>query len=133
MVGEKILEFRVGVPKILSGKGKGRLVSLNTIPLWYRYQKTKIKNQFKDAIKDWFIPKSDKRYKSGSIVFKLYRPTKVKLDADGQIFAYKWIADALVEQGWFLDDDKITFVLEPVVHDVNKVETEIKVEVYANV
>jgi len=128
---EPILNFTCKYPVILTGRGKGRLCTNNSVPDWYRYQKTKIKDMFKQSIGEWSIPKSELLLPLGSIKFTIIRPDHTRIDADSPaISAGKWSADFLVEQGWFSDDDKIQFLYCPMVVDKSIEETMVKVEVY---
>ena len=128
----KILEFTIPFPKIGSGSRKNQLCTMNNAPYWYRYNKTKIKNGVKARLVEWLVPKYDKEpHATGKIEFRLYRPTKLRLDPDaGCGSAYKWIIDTIVEQGYFIDDDRLTLVLYPVVVEPERVETDIEVKVY---
>ena len=126
------LEFTVPVPKIGTGKFKNRLAVNNTIPTWYRFQKTKIKNTFKENLSQWHIEESQLALEENvTVEFQLYRPTKHKLDADSiAISAGKWTVDLLVEKGWIKDDNVVTFIYRPVIVEKERVETEVNVKVY---
>lgn len=123
------LEFTVAVPKIGTGKAKNQLVLMNNASVWMRYYQTKIKKTYKDHLKEWHISESSLALESGTVEFQLYRPTKRRLDADSIAFIGKWTVDFLVEQGYFIDDDQVTFVYKPVIVEKDRVETEIKVTV----
>jgi len=128
-----ILKFHVQYPVILTGKHKGRLCTINNIPYWYRFQKTKIKNKFKDMLKEWCIPKSNDKYYSLNIEFTIIRPDRHRIDPDSLAgSAGKWIVDTLVEQGWLKDDDKVRISYNPTIVDEVISETMIKVEIYKN-
>jgi hypothetical protein len=127
----RLIAFTCRFPKIGVGRAKNQLATVNNIPKWYRYNKTKIKNDLKEELKGWMVPRVEHQYESGVVAFTLYRPNKKRLDADAGCLVYKWIVDLLVEEGYFKDDDKIQLVLNPVVTEPNRVETEIKVEVFA--
>ncbi len=129
---DPILTFKCQYPKILTGKQKGKLATNNQIPAWFRFQKTKIKNQFKESLGDWSIPESKLSMDSGTVEFTIYRNTMRRIDADScSSSAGKWCVDFLVEQGWFSDDDKITFIFRPAILGSETVETMIEVKVYA--
>ena len=114
------------------GKHKNKLAVTNTLQYWYRYKKTKIKNTFKESLNSWIIPECDKApNKCGVIEFQLYRPNERGLDADSiSVSTGKWIMDFIVEQGWFSDDDKMTFVYKPKIVDKSLSVTEVHVKVY---
>lgn len=99
---------------------------MNNASIWMRYYQAKIKKTFKDSLKDWVIPIHEgSPHTIGSVEFQLYRPTKRRLDADSIAFIGKWTVDLLVEQGYFVDDDNITFVYKPVIVESDRVETEV--------
>lgn len=125
-----ILETTIPVPKIGTGKAKNQLVLMNNASIWMRYYQTKIKKAFKDNLKEWHLPESELSLASGTVEFQLYRPTKRRLDADSIAFIGKWFVDTLVEQGYFKDDDQVTFIYKPVIVEKDRVETEIKIKVY---
>ena len=130
---EPLLTFICRFPTILTGKSKGRVATNNNVPDWYRYQKTKIKNSFKESLGEWTIPQSDLNAETGAIKFTILRPNKKRIDADSlAISAGKWIADFLVEQGWFSDDDKIQFLYLPMEHSPEHSETMIRVEIFGH-
>lgn len=130
---EPLLSFICRYPTVLTGRAKGRLATNNNVPDWYRFQKTKIKNSFKESLGEWTIPQSDLKCELGAIKFTTIRPNKKRIDADSPaISAGKWTADFLVEQGWFEDDDKVQFLYLPVQVCPEYNETMIRVEVYGN-
>ena len=127
---EPILTFRCQYPKILTGKHKGQLSTINNIPYWYRYQKTKIKNQFKLSLGDWNIPESNLKLETGSVEFTILRNSNRRIDADSCAMISKWCVDFMVEQGWFSDDDKIRFIYDIPILGCDSPETMIEVKVY---
>jgi len=78
------------------------------------------------------VPKSELKAKSGHIHFTLLRPNARRLDADSITLTGKWIADFIVEQGWLHDDDKLHFHYHPVIIERERVETEIRVELFTD-
>lgn len=125
-----ILECTFPVPKIGAGKSKNQLVLMNNASVWMRYYQAKIKKTMKDDLKAWLVPTSDLMLDSGTVEFRLYRPTRKRLDADSIAFIGKWFVDLLVEQGYFKDDDQVTFIYKPVIVEKDRVETEIYVKIY---
>ena len=119
--------FTFPYPKIGIGKSKNQLVTMNNSSVWLRYYKTKIKKDLKETLSEWVLPESTLGSKSGEVIFKLYRPTKQRLDADSVAFVAKWIIDLLVERGYYEDDNQLRVVYEPVTVDKDRVETDIKV------
>ena len=126
---EEILSFVVPVPKIGAGKAKNQLVLANNMPVWYRYHKTRIKEEFKHSLVEWFIPESELLLESFKIEFSLLRHNKRRIDSDAPFFVLKWIIDAIVEQGYAIDDNKVKLVIIPSVVDKAAKETSIRVKV----
>ncbi len=126
---EPVLQFRIPVPKIGAGKKKNQLATINTLPYWYRYRKTIIKNEFKNRLLEWYIGKSNIMMESFKIEFSIIRNNKRKLDSDSIIMPIKWIIDVLVQQGYAKDDDKVKIVIIPSVVDLEQLETLIDVKV----
>jgi len=131
---EHDLDFIFVPAKIGFGKDKDVLCTNNNIPLWYRYNKTKIKNTFKDHVTQWLLPEHiDNPYITAEIRFTIHRPDNRKIDADAfGVSSYKWIIDILVEQSYLIDDDKCKIILEPAVLSHGSVETVVRMEVKFN-
>ena len=124
---KQVLSFTVAYPKVGIGKSKNQLVTMNNAAVWLRYYKSKISAKYKGLLGDWFIPEcTTKPHRSGVLECRIYRPTKQRLDADSASYIVKWTADFAVEQGWFKDDDQLTFILKPVIVEKNRAETEIE-------
>jgi len=105
-----------------------KVVSLNNIGKWLRYHKSKISNTYKDNLKDLFIP--DNKVASLSkahILFYLNRHNKRVLDSDNLGIIIKWTIDAIKEQNWLIDDDKVIYTVFPSVLDKELEETQLKV------
>lgn len=109
----ELLRFTIYAPKIGKGKYKNQLATVNNIPVWFRYYKTKIKKDFIETLGDWHVPKSDLMLEEADIEFTLLRNSKRKLDADALTVVYKWTIDYIVKQGWLKDDDKLRIIMNP--------------------
>lgn len=121
-----ILELTFSPPKIGVGKSKNQYATNNNIPTWYRFQKTKIKNAFKESLREWYVPATNHKFDRATITFQILRDSSRKIDADAfGVSAYKWFIDLLVEQGWLKDDDKVRVIQEPVVLNASSNETQI--------
>lgn len=137
-----LFEFHTPLPKY-----KEQVISLNNINKWYRFQSSKIKNEYKELLKDWYIPTPDNTYEALYIEFHLYRHNKRTLDSDNLGFIIKWTIDAIKEinwkidttgkkpktiknPGWMIDDDNITYLVKPAILNTDLEETEIKVRVF---
>ena len=130
---KKLIEFTVPFPKVISGKKKGQLATMNLYPYWGRWQKTQIKNALRTRLEDWLVPENTGDvYRNGRIIFSLYRPSRLRLDADSASHINKMIIDIVTDQGYFVDDDQLQLVLNPVVVEKDRVETDIKVEVFGD-
>ena len=126
-----LFEIVIPVAKYKS-KGKMQVISLNNISKWGRFGKTKIKNEYKDLLKEFFIPTNQKEpYKKLNITFHILRENRRKFDADNIVFNIKWFIDSLTETKWLIDDDKVTFTVVPAEYVENLTEMQLKVVVKA--
>ena len=124
------IDIIVPFPKIQSGKRKGQLATLNKLPYFYRYGITKLKNEFKDMMKNWYIPEhTGKKYRWAEIHYTILRENKRKIDSDSNAIWTKYVQDVLVEQGYLIDDDQCRVVLEPTLLGQKCMETCIKIQV----
>lgn len=125
-----ILEFTIALPKIGVGKYKNQHPLMNNAPVWMRYYQKKIKDTFKQNLIEWFVPPNISEFQQGTVVFTIYKKNRRSMDADSIAFIGKWCTDLLVSQGWFKDDNQIIFIYKPMIIEKDRVETEMKVEVY---
>jgi hypothetical protein len=124
------MNFIVPYPRILAGKKKGQLITLNTLPYFYRYGITKQKNAFKNELKEWFIPEyNGDKFRCATIQITILRNSKKKFDASNAALVLKWMEDTLVEQGYLTDDDQNRIVSEPTRLGVEGIETAIEVKI----
>lgn len=128
--GELITSFNIPLPKG-RGKNKNKIASLNELPKWHWNDVSKVKKQYKDVISDWYIgDPNGEPLESMAIVFKLKRHNGRILDSDNIGFIIKWTIDAIKESGWLVDDDQITYLVEPSVLDRELIESTIEVACY---
>ncbi len=109
-----------------------QLVTLNNVTRWWKFAKTKIKDEFKAELSDWNLPlvEDDNPYTKAEIEYTILRSNGYKIDSDNLAFTYKWLQDLLVENGYLIDDDKIRVVLNPtLLHVEGAVETSVRVEI----
>ena len=108
---------------------KKELCSLNNLSRWYRFAKTKIKQEFKTELGEWFLPQwEDNPYSKAEIEYTILRKDGKKLDSDNLTIIYKWVQDFLVEQEYMIDDDKIRVVLNPTqLYVEGSVETSVRI------
>ena len=120
-------------PAMLNRKKKESILCLtNNISLWWKHSKTRIKNEFKDILKQWYLPEwQDNPYERAEIHFTVLRANGKKLDADSMApSTFKWSMDTLVEQGYLVDDDKVKLVLHPTrLNQKNQNETMVLMQV----
>jgi len=113
------------------GIRKPELVTLNNITRWWKFAKTKIKDEFKSEISEWNLPEwDDNPFTKAEIEYTILRKDGYKLDSDNLAFTYKWLQDVLVENCYLIDDDKIKVVLNPTqLHVEGNVETSVRVAI----
>ncbi len=110
---------------------KNELCSLNNLSRWYRFAKTKIKQDFKAELGEWYLPQwEDNPYTKAEIEYTILRKDGKKLDSDNLTIIYKWLQDLLVEQGYMVDDDSIRVILNPTqLHVEGSIETSVRVAI----
>lgn len=120
-------------PATLERKTKSNVLCCNNNQsLWYRHSKTKIKNTFKEFLKEWYLPPySREPHRSAEITFTALRNNGYKLDSDAlSSSTYKWAIDVLTEQNYLIDDDACRVVLEPTELRVpGSIETQVRMQV----
>ena len=128
-MGEHKIEF-IFVPPCF-GIRKPELITLNNVTKWWKFAKTKIKDEFKAELSDWSLPTWEENpYTAAEIEYTILRNNGFKLDSDNLAFPYKWLQDLLVENGYMVDDDKIRVVLNPTqLHVEGSVETSVRVTI----
>jgi len=124
---DELFYFNTACPKY-----KEQVISLNNVAKWHRFHSSKIKNEYKNNLKDFYIPEAINKYKSLEIHFQLYRHNKRTLDSDNLGFIIKWTIDAIKELNWVEDDDEITYKVNPAILNRDLLETEIEVKVFNN-
>ena len=122
---EKTIRF-VFVPPSF-GKKKPQLITLNNVTKWWKFAKTKLKDEFKTELSEWHLPEwGDNPYTKAQIEYTIQRKDGKKIDSDNLAFPYKWLQDLLVENQYLVDDDKIRVVLNPtLLHVEGSVETSV--------
>jgi len=83
------------------------LATMNNVLDWKRFYETKIKNEFKQNLIDFYIPEPEKKYESLTIEYRILRNSRRKIDPDSAGFAMKWIQDTLEKVGYVEDDRTI--------------------------
>ena len=125
------IEFVYTPPKIGAGKHKDKLALMNTHHLWGPWYGTKIKNEFKDQLREWYLPiYDDNPFLQATVHFTILRNNNLRIDADSMSFVNKWFMDTLTEQNYLVDDDKCRIVLEPPIMGLkSEVETQMQVQI----
>ncbi len=111
---------------------KNELCSLNNLSRWYRFAKTKIKQDFKTQLGEWFLPQWEDQnpFTQAEIEYTILRKDGKKLDSDNLTIVYKWLQDFLVEQNYMIDDDSIKVILNPTcLYVEGSVETSVRVSI----
>lgn len=106
----------VFAPAMLGLKRKSdEAATNNNLSRWWKQSKTRIKNQFQEDMREWYIPEHDDNpYLWAEIHFTILRTNFKKMDSDAfGASTYKWAIDLLTTQGYLLDDDKCRVVLNP--------------------
>lgn len=108
------------------------IATTNNLSKWWRQAKTRIKNNFQDDLKEWFLPEhEDNPYRWAEIHFTILRTNDRKMDSDSLgPSTYKWAIDLLTIQGYILDDDQCRVVQHPTKLSVDgNIETSVKMQV----
>ena len=134
-----ILQKRLPLPKAKLKMAKTKkhpekrfsevLCTLNNVNRWIRWDKTKIKNDYKTLLKDYFIPEPDERYDALTIQYRILRNTDQKLDKDNVVFGLKWLSDTLEELGYVEDDRVVNFESFDTITDKTLSETMFEIKI----
>ena len=109
---------------------KNQLCTTNTISKWYRFNKTKIKQEFNSEITEWHLPEwTDNPYTKAEIVFTILKKDGKNIDSDSfSVSCYKWLRDLVVIQGYLVDDNDVVQIMNPtLLHVEGSVETSVRV------
>lgn len=112
-------------------KKSKQILSLNNMSKWFRYSKTKLKNDYKSILLDLYLPEPpEKPYHEVYIHYRVLRHNKIRIDSMNVVpWSDKWLVDTLVEMGWLVDDDKVHHVIEPAEFREGINETLLQIEV----
>lgn len=124
---DAVLQFVVPVPKY-----KNQLASLNVVPKLHWAALSKIKNDYKQTLKSWFIDDASTSHSSMHIEFTLNRHNDRVLDSDNLGYVIKWTIDAIKEVGWLIDDDNITYSVTRSLVNKELKETSLGVRCFSN-
>jgi len=123
----------VFTPAMMGYKRKSlEICSSNNLSKWWRHSKTRIKNEFQDRLKEWYLPKWEEApYRWAEIHFTILRTNQRKMDSDSlSASTYKWAIDVLVTQSYLTDDDQCRVVLNPTQLGVSgNAETSVKMQI----
>lgn len=129
-------EFDISVvfpPAMMGYKRRSdEAATTNNLSKWWKQSKTRIKGDFKNMIKEWYLPIWDRNiYRSAEIHFTILRTNQRRMDSDSLgPSTYKWAIDCLTEQGYIIDDDQCKVVLNPtLLGQSGNVETMIRMEI----
>lgn len=129
-------EFDIDVvfpPAMLGYKRKSdEVASTNNLSKWWKQSKTRIKENFKTIIKEWYLPEWDGNiYRRAEVHYTILRTNYRGMDSDALgPSTYKWALDCLTEQGYITDDDQCKVVLNPtLLGQSGNVETMIRMQI----
>jgi len=129
-------EFDIDIvftPAMLGLKRKSdEIASTNNLSKWWKQSKTRIKESFKNTLKEWYLPEwDDNVYRKAEVHFTILRTNQRKMDADSLgASTFKWSIDCLTEQGYIVDDDQVKVVLNPtLLSQEGNVETSVRMQV----
>jgi len=127
---------RIPLPKFKKGSGRGKnktykevLVTLNNTSQWIRYSQTKIKNEYKQILREFYFPEPEKEYEKLTIDYRIIRNSRRTLDKDNVVWALKWIADTLEEIGYIKNDQNVNFRSFDTILDKSSSETLLEIRV----
>ena len=120
--------FEIVIPLAMwKSKGKSQIISLNNTSRWHRYGATRIKNEYKQLLTDFFIPEPLSPLRHIHLSYQILRHNKRKLDSDAIAWVTKWFVDTLTDVGWLIDDDQVHFCITPSVFTKGLNETQLRV------
>ncbi len=123
----------VFTPAMMGYKKKSdELISNNNISKWWKQSKTKLMNDFKNKMKEWYLAENDDSpYRWAEIHFTILRTNNKKIDSDAlSSSTYKWTIDLLTELGYLVDDDQCRIILHPTkLNCEGPIETSVKMQV----
>lgn len=104
--------IKIPYPKIkISGVKKPQNLTLNNYMKAHWATLSKFKMEFKNQLKEWYIPKPTEQYKSLEITCKIiYRK---HIDAINVALVLKIVEDVLTDIGYVKDDKYNRIILEP--------------------
>lgn len=129
-ISEPLIDMVIPFP-YWESKGKKQIASLNNLSRWYRHNHTKIKNGYKDLLRDFYVPEPNQIYNSLLFKYEIQRHNNRRADSMNLVpLADKWLVDLMVDIGWMKDDDKCYHMISPAVYKKGIVETQLRVQVF---
>ena len=105
------------------------LCTLNNTSRWIRYSQEKIKNEYKDSLREYIIPEPETMYDELTVHYRLIRHNKTRLDKDNVVWAIKWLTDLLETLGYIKDDRVVNFKTFDTIIDEELPETMFEIRV----
>jgi len=130
---EELFTVKIPFPFFISGrKVKTRtLLSLNNVSRWKRKQ-TEIKNEFKQSLREIYLPEPAFISEELTIQYRVVRHTKLRFDSqDNAVYALKWLGDVIEEMGYIKDDTNANIQSFPTLVDKSLPETMLQVRLMA--
>jgi len=115
----------------ITKKPTEQLCTLNNYSRWSKYGLKELKNQYKNLLREFFIPEPEFEPLNNIILdYQILRHNKRKVDVDNVIINQKWISDLLQDMNWISDDDQVTLVLRPSIFHKGISETQFKLKAH---
>jgi len=124
-----IIEKEFPFPSIRNKKSK-KMLTLNSYKTIHWSALSKIKNELKQMLINWYIDKSKETKQSLTIVTQIIRHNKRKADAINSAFAVKWMEDVLTDLKYVEDDDKNAIIMLPTIFNKNTKETMLHIWIF---
>lgn len=125
-----LFEFSTSIPTYGTLK-KRKIPTLNNVQEWFRFFKSKLKNEYQDNLLSFAIPSCNIVPLDGCFIyFQIKRPNKRTLDADNIGFIVKWTIDAIKVSNWIKDDNKVSYYVGEAIEDKTLLETSLEIKVY---
>jgi Holliday junction resolvase RusA-like endonuclease len=94
-------------------KKGNQLLSINNWNRWHWATRHKIKTQFRELVKNWFLEEQIEPMSAVEIKVQLHRKGYRKFDAINLAIAIKIFEDCLTELNYIEDDDRNKIIIEP--------------------
>lgn len=122
---EKVKEINIPIPM-----HKNRIMTINNWATVHWSAKSKIKNEFKSLLRDWFLDEDEELNKSCVFVWEPTYKDNRKRDSINLASVSKIIEDTIVEIGCMPDDDETEHFFKTRKVDKNIVQHTLNLKIY---